>query len=336
MKKLVLLIFVISASVRSQDLDFNNYLLIGVEGAEELTAIYLEPLSEGITYALTGGWYKSAAVRDKWSLGLSLVTNGSFIPSERLSKDLNIGEIENLEVVGGGNIVAIPTILGSKESTVTLIATVDGDQITFDAPTGIGLINLNLLPSAFLQAELGLPANFELGLRYFPKINVSDVTLGMTGIGLKHEISKSIKALDRGPLAVSGMVAFTRLSTDYSFRTDGFVRGENQFAEGHINTWLFELIASTKNPVYNLYGGIGYVQGEAEYALKGTYIIQTENDTIIFQDPFDVQNSVSGWRLNLGASVRMGWFNLNLGYTFQGFNNLSLGLNFDVLNSKRN
>ena len=335
MRKVVLLIAgVFSMNGFAQDLDFKNYLLVGVEGAEALTAVYLSPLSEGLTYALTGGWYHSAVVKEPWSTNLSLVSNGSFIPSNRLSENINIAAIDNLEVLGGDDIVSIPTILGSSDSRVTLIATVDGEPIEFDAPTGIGLINLNLLPSVFLQGSLSLPTNTELTLRYFPKIRISDVRLGMAGIGLKHEFTKTIQALESSPVAIAGMLAFTRLDADYEFQADGFVTGEDQSATGYINTWLFEVVASTKNPIYNLYGGVGYVTGRGEYKLLGSYIIETDTETLQFQDPFDVQNSVSGWRVNAGVKVEMGWFSLNLGYTFQGFNNLNLGLNFNLYNPK--
>ena len=334
MKKLIYILLICWCSGKSQDLDFNNYLLIGVEQAEDLTAIYLEPLSEGLTYGLTGGWFNSAVSKKKWSIELSLVSNGSFIPSDRLSKDINISEIPDLEVLGGGDVVAIPTILGSKESSVTLVTTVNDEIVTFDAPTGIGLINLNLLPTAFIQANIGIPGDSEVALRYFPKIGISDVTLGMLGMAFKHDLSQSIGILKASPIALAAMAGFTRLDAEYSFQADGFVTGNNQLAEGSLNAWVFELMASTKNPIYNVYGGIGYVTGNADYSLKGTYIIQTQMEPLVFNDPFDVQNSASGLRVNVGGKVRMGWFNLNLGYTFQGFNNLSLGLNFDIYNPK--
>ena len=331
MKKYLVILFIFFSTFgKAQELDFKNYLLVGIEQAEFLTAIYLDPLSDGLTYALTGGWYNTARVKDRWQIELSLVTNGSFVPDERLSEQIDLSQIDNLDVQGGGDIVAIPTILGSDESSVTLVTTVDGEQIEFNAPTGIGLININLLPSAFLQARMGLPLNSEVSLRYFPKISVSDISVGIFGVGIKHELSRSIEALENGPITISGMIAYTRLDTDYSFETNGFVTGENQFAEGFINTWMYELIISTEHPVYNFYGGFGYITGKADYALKGSYVIETNSAPILFQDPFDVQNSVTGWRANLGVNVRMGWFGVNLGYTFQGFNNLSMGLNFNL------
>jgi hypothetical protein len=126
------------------------------------------------------------------------------------------------------------------------------------------------------------------------------------------------------------MVAYTRLNADYDIQTEGFVTGTNQRVDGHVDTWMFELIASTKNPIYNFYTGLGYITGKSNYALLGTYEITAGGQVVSFTNPFDVQDDISGVRFGAGANVRMGWFSINLDYTFQGYNNLSLGLNFDI------
>ena len=243
------------------DFDFRNYLVLGVEEAEDIASIYLEPLSEGLLYGLTGAWNNTAQVKQKWELDIAFVANGSFVPREKLSRDIDISAIENLEVLGGGTVISIPTILGSTESEVTFVATRDGEQFEFDAPTGIGLFSTNLLPNAFLQAHLGLPGNSEFSFRLFPKISIEDATLGVIGFGLKNELTKSFGVLESFPLAISAFAAFTRLDADYDFETVGFVSGDSQKVDASLNSWLFELLASTKFPVWNVYGGIGYVTG---------------------------------------------------------------------------
>ena len=125
------------------------------------------------------------------------------------------------------------------------------------------------------------------------------------------------------------MVAYTRLFADYNFQTGGDVLGENQEIDVRMNSWLFEIIASTKFPKLNVYGGIGYVNGDSDTSLLGTYEIQTSTP-LTFTDPFDFQNKVDGLRANLGASLKLGWFGINTAYTFQGYNNLTLGLNFNI------
>ena len=151
----------------------------------------------------------------------------------------------------------------------------------------------------------------------------------MFGMGLQHEFSRWIEFLDQSPIALSVFGAYTRLGADYEFETGGDVLGENQKLALDMDTWLFELVASTKFEKLNFYGGFGYVTGKSDTRLLGTYELQTQTP-VTFTDPFDYQNDVSGLRANLGANLRLGWFGMNIAYTFQGYNNLSLGINFNI------
>lgn len=336
MKQILLCtLLLLSARLSAQnDFDIKSYLVLGVEAAEELASLYLEPLSEGLLYGLTGAWNNSAQVKRKWEVDFALVANGSFVPNEKLFKDLDISSIENLEVLGGARTVRIPTILGSKSSEVIFVANLNDEEFVFDAPTGIGLFSTNLLPNAFIQVGVGLPLNSELSLRFFPKLNIEDASLGVIGLGLKNELTKTIKALDKMPLSVAVFAAFTKLDAKYNFQTDGFVTGQGQRIDADLDSWLFEIMTSTKFPIWNVYGGLGYVTGKSNYALEGTYIIETQTETFRFENPFDVQGNISGIRGNLGGSVRMNRFKVNLDYTFQGFNNLALGIHYTLAKGK--
>ena len=330
MKTLIQLLFLgICASSFSQE-NLRSFLLVGIEFAERVATRYTEPMSEGIIYGLTGGWYHSGKVIEPWDIHLSVITNGSFVPSEKEVFELDIRDIPNLSIAeNDSGLAQIPTILGG-DSELRFIATRDGEQFEFTAPDGIGLIDLNILPNAFLQLKVGLPKSTELGIRYFPKINLDDIALEIWGISAQHQFSKWIAPIDESKIALSAAVAYTALLGEYNFITDGFVTGDNQKIDAKLDSWLVQLIGSTKNPVFNLYGGIGYVTGTSSTQLEGTYIIETNSETLSFTNPFTVKNNVNGWRVNIGTSVDVKWFGMNLDYTFQGFNNLSLGLHFSI------
>lgn len=306
-----------------------QYLLIGVEAAEEITAGYTRPVTEGLLYGLAGGWYNSAVARDQWHVELSIVTNGAFVPSDARTYVIDTDRFENLSTLSGEARVRVPTILGGSATPATLVATVDGEVFEFETPQGLGVSDLNLLPNAFLQAKVGLPGATEAGLRIFPKIDAGGVVLSMFGLGLQHEFSRWIGFLDESPLALSVFGAYTRLGADYGFETGGDVLGEDQEITLDMDTWLFELVGSTKFEKLNFYGGLGYVTGKSDTRLRGTYELQTQTP-VTFTDPFDFQSEVSGFRANLGANLRLGWFGMNMAYTFQGYNNLTLGLNFNI------
>ncbi|WP_027391492.1 DUF6588 family protein [Aquimarina latercula] len=330
MKKLILVFFFnLFYSGFSQE-NLRSFLLVGIEFTERVATRYTEPMTEGVMYGLTGGWYNSAKTMDVWEVKFSIVSNGSFIPSEKETFQIDVRDIPNLSIdQNDSGMAQIPTILGG-DSDLQFIATVDGEQFEFTAPEGIGLIDINLLPNAFLQFKIGLPKYTELGIRYFPKLNIEDISLEIWGIGIQHQFSKWIRPINESKIALSGLIAYTTLIGDFEFASDGFVTGNNQEIDATLNSWLFELIGSTQNPVFNVYGGLGYVFGNSSTKLKGSYIIETETETLSFINPLDIKNNVRGLRANIGASVNVNWFRINLDYTLQGFNNLSLGLNFKI------
>ncbi len=328
----VLLIFVTSSiqNLTAQE-NLKNFLLVGVDAAQNVTSQYMAPAEEALMYGLTGGWYNSAVVRRKWTFEISLVTNGTFVPSEKRTFELNTNNFDNLSTPDGELTIRVPTIVGGRSTTVDLRATLDGQDFDFEAPGGPGLFDTNLLPSVFLQTKLSLPAGTEVGLRYFPKIQIDDqFTTGLLGFSGQHEFSRWIDQLNSSKLAFSAFLAYTSLLARYEFDTDGIVSGEDQVLDGRLESWLFELVGSTKFRVFNVYGGLGYVTGDARILVLGTYVIETNARTLQFEDPFRTSNKVSGLRANIGATLNLSWFGINAAYTFQGYNNLSVGLNFTI------
>ncbi|ETN95244.1 hypothetical protein SAMN04487906_1251 [Zhouia amylolytica] len=333
MKRLIpiLILFVFLQVSYAQNITVKDYLLLGVDAAQDLMSKYTEPADEGLIYAITGGWYNDARVLDKWGMDIALVTNGSFVPSEKKIYRLDVSRFDNLEIVGGGESVDIPTIIGDTKSSVRLAAILDDERFEFDVPTGItGLADINLLPSAFLQFRMGIPYGTEIKLRYFPKLNIDNSELGMHGAAIQHQISNWIEPIKESMFAVSGIVAYTAINADYEFQTGGFVSGTGQHIDFDYDSWLFEMIVSTKYPKYNAYGGVGYITGTSDVAMKGTYVIETQQQTRTFSDPFVIGNNVSGLRANIGGKASFGRFSINIDYTFQGYNNLSLGFNYNI------
>lgn len=324
-----LAVFQCSLTVRSQE-EIRDFLVLGVEIAEEITSRYAEPAAEGLMYGLTGGWYNSAVVRDKWDVEISVVTNGSYVPSNARTFIIDTRQYENLTTIDGDAVVEIPTILGGKRARVNFVASIDGELFQFQSPEGLGLSDTNLLPNAFLQAKVGIPAGTEVGVRLFPNITIDDVTFGVYGLSVQHQFSRWINWLEQSPVAFSVMAAYTRLDTDYNFQTGGDVTGENQKINVIMNSLLFELIGSTKFKTLNVYGGLGYVKGDSKTNLRGTYDFDVLSIPLSFTDPFGFENEVRGFRANLGLNLRLGFFGLNAAYTFQGFNNISIAMNFNI------
>src|SRR5690606_23202898 len=170
---------------------------------------------------------------------------------------------------------------------------------------------------------------FEVKARFVPKIKTDDVSMRMYGAGLQFEMTKWLPADKVLPVAISGLVAYTHLDGSYNLDESSRIDGEDQRLENDTNTWLFQLIASTKMTVINFYGGLGFMKGKSESDLLGTYRISnglvTSEDIV---DPFSVSSEVSGVRGTIGTKLKLGFFRLNAEYHLAEFNAFSVGINF--------
>ncbi len=323
----------LSFNAKAQKTDNIGYFLAaGIEDAEKLSSLYLTPAAEGLLYGLTGGWFNTASTHEKFGFELSVIINGSFIPSKKKLYTLDVSQFENIQLTSGATQIDVATILGEENETVEVEATIELNgqtrTVTFDLPSGIGLADINFLPTAFLQGSLGLPKKTDLKLRYFPKIKIDEAKIGMYGMAAQHEISQWIPSM---PFTVSGLIAYTRLDGEYDLTTSNAnVSATNDFIELKMNSWLFHIIASKKVSLFDFYGAIGYVTGDSNLSLKGDYTITVQDITKDFSNPISIQNNISGMKAAIGTNMKFGFFSLNLNYSFQEFNNLSVGLNFAI------
>ena len=135
---LITFLFLSFQNTRAQE-NIREFLVLGVEVAEEFTAAYAEPAAEGLMYGMTGGWYNSAQVRKPWAVEISIVTNGAFVPSDARSFTIDTSEFEDLTTISGEAVVEIPTILGGTRTPVMFVADVEGELYNFESPEGFGL-----------------------------------------------------------------------------------------------------------------------------------------------------------------------------------------------------
>jgi len=319
----------ISILAKAQE-NIEDFLLLGEVVATELVERYMNPLGEGLSYGLTGGWYSSARVSEPWSIDLAVVTNGSYVPSEKKQFIIDTNDFGNLTTDLGEVAVSLPTALGGGDfDEVVFIAQIENETFEFNVPAGLGLLYVNFLPSAFIQAKIGLPKYTEAGIRFFPKLDLgNELDMGIFGFGAQHEFTRWFKGLDNKPIAFSFFAAYTRLDAEYKLGQSELVTGEDQRVEFRVNTLLMEFVGSTTFKVLNFYGGIGYLAGDTRTRMAGNYEIDLETDTLVFNDPITAEGTNSGIRANLGAKLTLNWFSLNAAYTFQGFNNLSVGMHF--------
>jgi len=310
--------------------NIEDLLTAGVNDTEQFLQSYLDPASEGLVYNLNNGWFNSGKSKKLFGFEISLITNASFVKSENRNFVLDINDYENLRfqdpVVTQQT---VSTAFGDIENVSVIIEGPGGNNAVFDLPTGLGSENINFIPSAFIQASVGLIKGIELKARFLPRIETDDVEAGLFGVGLQYDFTSLLPADKIIPVAISGLVAYTNLDATYDFSDSSIVSGSDQRLENSTTTWLFQAIASTRLPVFNVYGGIGYINGNSDTDLRGTFDVTSgaiAGTTLV--DPLSIENRVSGLRGTVGFKLKLGFFRLNADYTLAEFDNLSVGINF--------
>jgi len=319
--------------VHSQS-NINDLLAAGLEDAERYTNDYLAPVSEGAMHSISNGWYNSGESKPLGGFEISIIGNVSSFKNKDDKKafTLDTADYENLQFVDGSTARPVSTALGDIEGVRVFVEAEIAPGITsreeFELPSGLASEDINVIPSAFLQASVGLFKGTEIKARFFPKIDVDDVSAGLYGFGIQHEFTSHIPAERLFPLAISGVIGYTHLDATYDFSTTDIIVGENQRIDLAMNTWVFQAVASTKLPVINFYGGIGYMTGKSTTDVLGTYVVQSGPFQETYTDPFSVEADASGVRANIGTKLKLGFFRLNVDYTLAEFNNLTVGINF--------
>ncbi len=336
MKKLTLLTLfsILSITVTAQS-DLDALLAAGVDDAQRFANDYLAPGTNGLMHSMNANWFNTADAKPLGGFEISVIANASLINDENRSFSLIPANYQNIRFIDGATSKMVATALGENNPDVEVFvdyqATPSGPVLSerITLPSGIGSDTGNLLPTAFIQGALGLSKGIEIKARFVPKIKTDDIEINMYGAGLQVEFTKWLPADKVLPIAVSALVAYTHLGGSYDLTDTSGVEGENQRLENDTNTWLLQLIASTKLPVINFYGGLGYINGKSDTDLLGTYrnapgSIIPINET----DPFSVSSEVSAVRGTLGTKLKLGFFRINAEYHLSEFNAFSVGIHF--------
>lgn len=313
--------------------NLNDLLAAGLNDAERFTTSWLAPVTEAGIYSISNGWYNTADAKPLAGFEISIVGNitGFKNKSNKKSFTLNTADYENVQFVDGSSSKEVATALGDIEGVdVAINATIEGQQVSaqFELPSGLSSEDLNFVPSGYIQASVGLIKGTEVKARFLPKINTDDVSIGLYGFGIQHDFTKHLPADKLLPVAISAVIGYTNLSGEYDFTDTGAVSGENQRIDTKFSSWNFAAVVSTRLPVINFYGGLNYITGKSDTNILGRYEVETAGPDIVYNDPFMINNKVSGVSGNIGTKLKLGFFRLNADYNIAEFSTLTFGVNF--------
>lgn len=323
-----MLLFFVAHVSKAQELE--SILLASKEDASKLTSAYINPVMEGFIYGMNSGWYHTAKVHKKLGFDISIGANLSIAPSEE--------ELINFADLGLTSIstssTTSPTVFGSGDGAqMNVNALVQGQSVTasFDMPSGISDdLPMNAVPTPAIQLSVGLPYKLDVMLRLVPEVGSDDVKGNLLGIGLKKEITSIFGPLDKLPLHVSVLAAFSKMNVDYVL--DGSaIPGQDQSAEFKLNSYTVQAIGSLNFPIINIYGGIGYSAGSSSLKMLGdydlTYDINGGGQIVeTVRDPLNLDFDANGFRTTIGARLSLGFFKIFGDYTLQEYNTISAGI----------
>ncbi len=333
-KYLFLVALYLSPFVSGAQNDFDALLAAGVDDAQRFANDYLAPGTDGLMYSMNANWFNSAQAKPLGGFEISVIAGAATVKNENKYFSLDVSEYQNIQFAQGNSVQQVATALGEnnpdKQVVITYADPIFGNQtVQITLPNGLASENINMLPTAYLQAAVGLFKGTEIKARFVPKIKTNDVAVSLYGAAIQHEFTKWLPADKLLPVAVSGLVAYSKLDGLYNFTSSSGIIGENQRVENDTETWLFQFIGSTTLPVINFYGGIGYLKGTSDSDILGTYRVTNGTlTTTDLVDPFSVSSEISGIRGTLGTKLKLGFFRLNAEYHIAEFNAFSLGINF--------
>ena len=331
MKKLTLLVLLGLVTITSKAQELESILLASKDDASKLTSAYINPAMKGLIYGMNSGWYHTAKVHKKLGFDISIGANLSIAPTEdelMVFADLGLTSISSASTTS-------PTVFGSGDGAqMNVNAVVQGQNVTasFEMPSGISEdLPMNAVPTPSLQLSVGLPYKFDVMLRLVPEVGSDDVKGNLLGVGLKKEITSIFGALEKLPLHVSVLAAYSTMNVDYVI-DGGTIPGQDQRTEFKLNSYTVQAIGSLNFPIINIYGGIGYSGGSSSLKMLGDYELtyNTSGGTIVetVTDPLNLDFDASGFRTTIGARLSLGFFKIFGDYTLQEYNTFSAGIAF--------
>ncbi|MFA9370423.1 MAG: DUF6588 family protein [Labilibaculum antarcticum] len=335
-KLLLLLIFLVPFLGKSQDIE--QFLLAGTEDASKLTENYVRPVAKGFMYGLNNGWYSTARTHKKLGFDITFVANLAKVPGKDEMFKFVASDYSNITLANGSS--DIQTLMGGNNNA-TLQASIDAGGGTynlanFSIPDGIGSdLPMNAVPTATLQVGVGIPGiDADLKLRYLPKVGSSDLEVGMFGIGIQKSLTKILK-IDKTPVDVSALIAYTKLTSEYDIQGDSGFDGSGQLMEFTTNAYTIQAIASVNLKLIEFYGAVGYNTAKMDVDIKGTYDLEytdvnsgttVASETLV--DPVSVDFKASGVRATIGTRLNMAFFKIFADYTIQEYNTITAGIAF--------
>ncbi len=253
----------------------------------KLNAIQLTDSSKTMAPTIFGNTENNLTIRIKQQLSFS-VENITSIVNEATSEYQLTGPQKDI----------LNQILTSQTASTLTTKTFQIDQeiTSFDLKGLKGYVGDMPLPEEYLgvpevtllQAAVGLPLDFEVGVRYVPTLSFSGWNFNQIGFQVKHEFKRWIPGFKTVPIDVSALLGYNHMAfytdnLDYNsmlpinsasfIRDNSFTLFNDQKFSTTINSFTTQIIISKKLLIFTPYIGFGFTSGSFNMGFKGHYAI---------------------------------------------------------------
>ena len=335
MKKIILIsIMFLGISSYAQN-GITRLLSTGIEDANTFADSYLSPGNDAVALGLSNGWFNSAKAKQLGGFEISLIGSASLVSDDQQEFLLDEADYGLLEFQNGPSSQMVGNALGENNPDVGVKAVFESngftEEVEFDLPQGLADSNIDFVPGAMIQGSVGLIGGFEIKGRYLPEVNTDDVDISLYGIGLKHEFTDWLPFDELFPLHISGFIGYTKFDGSLKVENNFIASSTQQRIDSEMDSWNYAALISTKLPVINFYGSIGYINASSSSDLIGTYQInEGPLASQSVEDPISISSDASSVQGTLGFKLSLAFFKINGQYSFQEYDTVSLGLNFGI------
>jgi len=300
MKKIVSIFLIIMfgiISIAQSDI-IDDLKQFGKENGEK----YMKPFVTAFGSDLNSAWF-STAKTSPMSFGLTFNAMLAVVPDDEKTFLIHNPNTD----LYNGDYEVTATVFGNNGAVFT--SKVVGVEDLF-LPRGV---DVGMVPLIVPQAHLGLPAGFEVELRYIPPYEIKDMgKISFVGGGVKYQVSKLIPMLSTiVPISIQGTYQQLKLGDDVT-----------------INSTFVNLHASRGLVVFPLtfYGGIGYEHTTLK--AKYTYTEPWEGGTT-----HDIDFNITGdnnFRVTAGARLKILLIDVMLDYSVGKYQTVRAGVGFSI------
>lgn len=316
------------------------------------SSAYVDPILDVYSYNQMSGWATSAKLLNPWNVRLQFVSSVTFVPDDNLKFNFNEKDFTGFNNGNGSGKSDIrlqsnpdnpnlPTVLGGSTDQSFIYSVKDENGMTYseEIPVFEGIdAPFNAVPDIVPQISLGLPAGFEVNLRFFPKINFGGVDHQQWGVGVRHQLDQYLWDDNNFHWSAGGRFS----QNSYSYVPQEFLEGNNQEVRLLSNAFVLETTGSYDLDFLSLFASVNYFSWQNNFDILGTYRYDVQatgpvgaievKEAFRVTDPVSVTKENTGLRLTAGATVTVfKYLGFTMAYSVNPRNSLVFGINLNFV-----